>query len=339
MSDAKAAVCPACKTSTSTELWGASSIDAAQHFIRKESDAPRNAALAEHIEWLWGQSRCSVMHCDACGLGFSFPFIAGDEKFYNLAFPRLGYPKDRWEYARTIGDMEKSHGAAIANTKCLEIGSGVGFFLEQLSALGVASDKILALEYNEQSLKALQEKGYSGKAINLADLDDSKFDFIFMFQVLEHMDKLDDLFSRISQLLAKNGALYLSVPHRTRTDFNESSGGLQDMPPNHISRWTSESLRQLLTRHNLELQETELEPCSLTALCQQDLQDFVLRKSMTPNTLAANAYNMPRTTKRKIALMAVALVYLFQKLPLWFRMVGTYKTLGGALWIKASVRA
>ena len=33
------------------------------------------------------------MQCSQCGFCFSYPYVAGDERFYSLAYVRSGYPK------------------------------------------------------------------------------------------------------------------------------------------------------------------------------------------------------------------------------------------------------
>lgn len=328
-------VCPACYSKTSKKLWSTSARKAAQHFVRAETDAIRNQNLTAHITKLWGQDTCDVMSCEGCGLGFADPFVAGDAYFYNLAYPGTpGYPLEKWEFSRTIHDLKTKYADRIADCRCLEVGSGVGNFLKKLTQLGVRAENILALEYNTASLKVLQKRGFQGKAADIRALEGESFDFIFMFQVLEHMDDLDRIFAKTSVLLNPGGSMYLAVPNKKAITFNELNGALMDMPPNHISRWTKTAFDAVLKRHGLQMKEFEIEAASVHSVCLQDLKCYTLRQSMYPHTLASKANGAVPMIQRKFALALVAMIYLFKRLPLWLRTAGSFNELGGSTWLK-----
>ena len=327
--------CPACYGNSLNCSWTASLSDAAQHFVRAEADSQRNEILKQHIEKLWGNPTCDIMYCKKCGLGFAHPFIAGDEDFYNLAYPGTpGYPTTKWEFTRTIQDLLLPHRDDIHAARFLEIGSGVGNFLLYLAQAGVYKKNIVALEYNSESLRILRERGFNGQASDIFSLSEGHFDFIFMFQVLEHMDKLDEIFTRLCQLLNQNGHLYLSVPNPNIINFSEQHESMLDMPPNHISRWSKEAFEAILERHNLRIEQYEIEKGSIFSVCLNDLKYYTLRKSMSANTLAsiANSQNFPAL--RKTLLAGTALIYLFKRLPLWLRTLGSFQELGNSIWLK-----
>jgi SAM-dependent methyltransferase len=189
-----------------------------------------------------------------------------------------------------------------------------------------------------ESLRVLHERGFQGKAAHISEMIGETFDLIFMFQVLEHMDDLDGIFSRLSVLLRQGGSLYLAVPNLSRTNFQEHNHTLLDMPPNHISRWAKSSFEAILKRHDLRLKEFEVEAGSFLSFCLQDLKYFTLRQSMYPNTLASKAYDARQSVKRKFALACVATIYLFRRLPLWLRTAGSIGELGGSVWLKVRRR-
>ena len=78
------------------------------------------------------------------------------------------------------------------------------------------------------------------------------------FEFVEHMDDLDGLFGRISQLLRNDGLLFIAVPNAGRVAFNEQNGSLLDTPPNHIGRWSPAAFRILGSRHCLNSTGTRL---------------------------------------------------------------------------------
>jgi hypothetical protein len=63
-----------------------------------------------------------------------------------------------------------------------------------------------------------------------------------MFQVLEHMDRLDEVFASLAALSAEGTKLFVGVPNVERTNVQETVAGFWDMPPNHVGRWTLEAL-------------------------------------------------------------------------------------------------
>ena len=71
------------------------------------------------------------------------------------------------------------------------------------------------------------------------------FDVICLFQVLEHLDRLPELFGALHRLAAPGALLMVSVPNAARTAFFELNGALLDMPPNHIGRWSKKAFESL----------------------------------------------------------------------------------------------
>jgi len=334
--DQTPANCPACHTPAHETLWATTAVEAAQAFLRVESSPIQYAQLAQHIESLWGQPTCTILRCQACGLGFAHPFVGGDARFYNLAYPGTpGYPRNKWEFRQSIGDVRSKGHVPLAQARCLEVGSGVGNFLVQLAAQGAQPGNITALEYNEQSVRVLRERGFNGQAIDIRCLSTvESFDHIFMFQVVEHMDSLDEVFAQVAKLLGPKGSVYIAMPNQTRLTFNEQHGALLDMPPNHISRWTRLAVEKLVARHGLVVHAFEVEAGALGKLIKQDLSDYTLRRSMTPGTLASRVYRPEQGMKRKLRLAAAASVYALRRWPLWLRHAGQVHELGGSIWAK-----
>lgn len=70
---------------------------AATHFVNT-SGATNQDALKSYISELWGGSDCRILCCERCLSRFAEPHVAGDSRFYELAFPISAYPKSRWEF-------------------------------------------------------------------------------------------------------------------------------------------------------------------------------------------------------------------------------------------------
>ena len=217
----RAAVCPACLDTRTAELRRFAAEQSAQHFILREADPVRHEKLTTHLRSLWSGDRCSIMICQSCGLGFSWPYVAGDAEFYELAYPTVGYTKNRWEFDRTIRELSR---IKIEGARVLEIGPGFGMFLDRLIAIGVRRADISALEFHSASCAKLTEKGYRAESLDLRSTDfmpADRFDLIFMFQVVEHMDHLDGLMKKLRQICSDRARIFISVPNASRTNYFE----------------------------------------------------------------------------------------------------------------------
>ena len=110
----------------------------------------------------------------------------------------------------------------------------------------------------------IRKENIECKSMDVRDLSTSEFkgsfDVICLFQVVEHLDRLDELFNKLSELLKEGGRIYIAVPNDLRIRFNERSGALPEMPPNHVGTWTKDAFQECAKRAGLRLIEHRVEP-------------------------------------------------------------------------------
>ncbi|MCY7305791.1 MAG: class I SAM-dependent methyltransferase, partial [Rhodoferax sp.] len=279
--------CPVC--GAAARLTGAipsfTAVAAAQHFVLAEEDGDRNRKLAEHIAALWRSTSCQLATCTKCELGFAWPFVAGDGEFYNLAYPHSDYPMNKWEFSETVDALRL---LPTKGMQALEIGSGFGYFLEMVSPRFFDAANVMAVEYNDVARKRLLAKGHEAVGLDIRsshfDQYQSRFDFVFMFQVLEHMDGLAALAGRLRYLTKPGAGIFLAVPNAARIAFNEEHASLRDMPPNHISRWTPAAFEAFASLINCEVSASQLEPMSWRNFLRQDLVYAHMRRAQRHGT-------------------------------------------------------
>lgn len=99
------------------------------------------------------------------------------------------------------------------NGKILEIGSGHGFFLEQMEKLNY---KITGIEISSEKRK-MAKRITNAKILSIDlinhEIDIKNFDMIVMFHVLEHLSKPSEFLKKISLLLKSKGKIILEVPN------------------------------------------------------------------------------------------------------------------------------
>lgn len=129
---------------------------------------------------------------------------------------------------------------------CCEIGCGVGIFLACLEKKGLRS---VGIDLSPEAVEIAQKRFTSGlisvRNQNIYDLKD-KFDAIFMFEVLEHIEDDQGFLNYVSEnLLKEKGSLFISVPARQKL-FSRA-----DLYCGHLRRYEKKDLSQKLREAGL----------------------------------------------------------------------------------------
>jgi 2-polyprenyl-3-methyl-5-hydroxy-6-metoxy-1,4-benzoquinol methylase len=253
-------ICPICDSKSAKILWSVDSSEAAQHYIFKEVDTQRFLKLVSHIENLWNQDSCDIVRCDDCGFCYSNPYIAGDGKFYALAYERSSYPAWKWEHQLTY-DILVDEG--LKDCKLLEIGAGDGAFVQRIVTNLTSPKNIVCAEFSDYGREKLQQYGVECLSEDIREIKTETFkeyfDVVCMYQVIEHMDRLETLFKSLNWLTHAGANLFISVPNPKNVEFSELNGGLMDMPPNHIGRWNRECFEIIGKRWGWQVERFEIE--------------------------------------------------------------------------------
>jgi len=315
-------------------LWNVSSKQAAQHFVLKEQYPDTFADLVSHIEDLWGQNTCEVVQCDQCGFCYSYPYVAGDERFYSLAYVRSGYPKWKWEFQITYDVLRRN---LRANDKLVEIGAGDGAFIRRIAEEILPKENIFCTEfsaYGRDQIKAFGVNCVSKDVRELSGLEFEKFaDVICLFQVLEHMDRLDVLFEKLNWMLKPGGSIFVAVPNPNRIEFNELNGALLDMPPNHIGRWNKECFEALGKKNNLRVADYKIEDSAFVSMAKQLIIYRFLRNSQNSGSFSNKLRKVENGHLRSIAQVLGVTVNAIMGIPAVLSLIEAKSNLGNSQWV------
>lgn len=165
-----------------------------------------------------------VVKCEQCGhVQISpLPSPEDDKAFYDA--DKLS--KNVWgargidEIRKTLYYDTKRRARFIASylqpsSRICDIGSGYGFFLEEMSNAGYS---MVGVEVSEER-RALAKKVTSAPVLdidlNLHELpaDIGKFDVVTMFHVLEHLSNPIGFLQKLHRILVKGGYLFVEVPN------------------------------------------------------------------------------------------------------------------------------
>lgn len=263
-------VCPVCGDDETVALFVVSSDDVERHFFRDPND-PRCGPLARQVEAVWNQTTCRFVQCQHCGFAFADPFVAGDEDFYRLAYNEgTSYPTWKWEFQRTLTVIESlCQGVQTEVLSLLDIGAGDGAFVDSLSPRLIQRERVTCLEYSKVGVAAIRRRGIRCLAKDVRDVDSEHlggpFDIVCLFQVLEHLDGLDQFFSKLKEITTDGAHVFVAVPNPIQRRFFDSYGLYQDLPPAHVGRWAPHPLEVIGARHGFQVVASEVQPESYSS--------------------------------------------------------------------------
>lgn len=133
---------------------------------------------------------------------------------------------DTWakKYDKDNNKTRDMEAEAIKNTlfdihfdNCLEIGCGTGKNTEWLAK---KAKQITSVDFSEEMLTIAREKINSDKVRFVqADITQNwscinqQYDLVTFSLVLEHIENLDDIFRKVSNILVQNGCVYIGELH------------------------------------------------------------------------------------------------------------------------------
>lgn len=181
---------------------------------------------------------------------------------YNLWAPQYDTNKNR---ARDLEALSlRSALADISFRNCLEIGCGTGKNTEWLLT---NAHRITAVDFSDEMLDRAKKKLDSERVEFIqADIteewnfiSDTKYDLVVFSLVLEHIENLDPIFEKVSEVLHPGGMVYLGELHPfkqylgTKARF-ETEKGQQEVSCfiHHISDFTRASEKNGLELIKLE---------------------------------------------------------------------------------------
>ena len=253
--------CPICDFIDTKVLYTVTVEESARCFIRNKR-YPDFQLLKNNLYKLWNSDKCQVLRCLNCDFSFSYPYIAGDNIFYNIVYKKPAYPTWKFEFEETLNTINSIlKYRDISDSTLLEIGAGDGAFLKKIAGI-IPTNRIVATEYSDYGKKEISKLGievHSCDFRKMAEEWNNKFSYVCLFQVLEHLDGLDSVFETLYRITRDKGQVFIAVPNDKRINFNEANGALLDMPPHHIGRYTKKSFELLAKRFGWAIKNYKIE--------------------------------------------------------------------------------
>ena len=186
----------------------------------------------------------SLIKCISCGVKFFNPMYQGSEKFYEIL------QNFNWYYMEEKQEYILCSKYIPLNSSILEIGSGKAIFSKYLKN----KSNYTGLEFNDAAIARANEIGITLLKESIEDhcKRGFKYDAVFSFQVLEHVENPRLFIQSSVECLNINGLLVIAVPNNDGL-CGISTNNILDFPPHHMTHWGAESFTNLAKIFNLDL--------------------------------------------------------------------------------------
>jgi 2-polyprenyl-3-methyl-5-hydroxy-6-metoxy-1,4-benzoquinol methylase len=139
------------------------------------------------------------------------------------------------------------------NGKILEIGSGYGFFLEEMKKRNY---EVIGIEISNER-KRISKKITKAKIVDMNIMEEDsklgKFHTIVLFHVLKHISNLNQFLKNIKKMLYKNGKIVIEVPnyddYQIKSNYAYKEWNFQRA---HIHYFTPKTLKSVLQKNGLK---------------------------------------------------------------------------------------
>jgi 2-polyprenyl-3-methyl-5-hydroxy-6-metoxy-1,4-benzoquinol methylase len=213
--------------------------------------------------------------CLQCDTVFSDPMKnPGSEWYENQAFYSIARIEDddehlTWNQKQFFGNEFERKGSLV------DIGCGTGSFLSRARKEGLT---VAGIDFSEKSLEVAKnkfklDKLYCMSIEEFIEKRKDRFDYVTLFDVIEHLEDPLGFLIKIKSILAANGTLAIGTVNKNR---KLDSLGECDMPPHHLTKWDEGSLKNLLDQAGYKIIFSKVKP-----LQANDIVSYIMYKFRT----------------------------------------------------------
>ena len=217
--------------------------------------APSEKKYLHVKDYFLTQEEFDIYSCDNCGLLFTVPRPCPDvigkyyqsEEYFSHQENKKGFVPRIYEFVKSFNIKNKVSIAidGLPKGRLLDIGCGVGDFLFHVKQ---KEWDIVGIEPSEQA-RTIAENRLNIKLLSPEEsvkLQDSSFDLITLWHVLEHIDDLKFQTKEITRLLKPGGRLVIALPNFQSFDcqYFKQFWAAWDVP-RHLNHFSPKTLQNI----------------------------------------------------------------------------------------------
>lgn len=205
---------------------------------------------------LYTKEKFSVVECNKCSFTFIPPYFRKQVTYENYKDENVANAVrngNNWvkiERHKLRYDLIKKY---KASGKLFDLGAGWGHFMLAGKMLGY---DVYGIEIAEQPY--LYAKNDLKLPVDHTDFflmdETKKFDIITMWDVLEHIDKADDVIAKCTRLTNLDGLLVIQVPQIDSYFAKKHQDNWKMMGLDHVNYFGKKTITQLLEKHGYKVE-------------------------------------------------------------------------------------
>ena len=220
----------------------------------------------KHLElkdYFLTQEAFEIWVCEDCGLLYTSPRPVPEkigeyyksEAYYSHQENKIGLIPRIYESVKKVNLKHKVNLAigGLEKGKLLDIGCGVGDFLQQIESKGW---QCTGIEPSEDAAKIAKKRIQATiyKPEEIDTLIDETYDVITMWHVLEHVDDLRTEVEQLFRLLKKGGRLVIALPNYKSYDatYYQDKWAAYDVP-RHLNHFDKQTIVNIFNTKGLKL--------------------------------------------------------------------------------------
>jgi SAM-dependent methyltransferase len=253
-------LCPACH-SREAKLVETVSLEALALAWSREKchgDVGDYKTIYEYLKTDLECAEVEFWQCRDCGLEFARPMRSWQADHYPIEEHYLGFDHQ----------VALSYLSSRSRLRVLDVGCADGQFLERGVALG---HEMVGIDFAREDVEAARTRGLNAQVADVNEISGMfagkpAFDVICLFQIIEHLNNPDGIFSQLNEIAMPHSRLIVGCPsdlrytrsfkHQQRIERSD----FWDYPPQHTLRWNQKALRVFLLRHGWQIEDVIYEP-------------------------------------------------------------------------------
>lgn len=199
-----------------------------------------------------------LFFCNNCNFMFVHPTpsVETQQKYYDTSYDEGTYKvyNDQEKLRKKLNEKRfKEIEQYISTGKLLDVGCATGYFLDVAKNHGIET---FGVELSEKAIQQamLRHKNIFHGTLEEANFEDSTFDFVTLFDLIEHITDPNSTIKEISRIIRQEGGIAISTPDITSWHariLGKSWGFI--IPLEHLFYFSPHSMKLLLKKHGFDV--------------------------------------------------------------------------------------